>query len=603
MNKNDHVISYLDYYTNLKTSPQFALLLKGNWGCGKSNLVKRYIETKNEKDYILVSLYGLSSFSEIDETIFTQLHPVLGSKTMKLTGRVLKGLLKATIKVDLDGNGKEEGSVSPNLPDINLPDYLKKTDNKVLVFDDLERCALPIDAVLGYINQYVEVIGQKVIIVANEDEIIKTASSKYTLIREKVIGKSFMVNSDFEAAFFAFRNQIGNSEHKRILNEQSQVIGKIFNESGYDNLRHVRQTVLEYSQFLNCLSQNAIQKKELVSHLTELFFAISFELKKGELKDSEIYKFFRTDFLAGLKDDDPIKLLRNKYPVFNRYYHPVSDELLAKFFRNGIVDKEPLEQQISNSSYFQNANTPDSIKLWRYYELNDDEFEVIKERVLKKFEENTFDNQYELAHVVGILIALRQNKLLKLTYKEILSAAKKSCKHLGEQNRFAVNKFEFILGNSYAGLAFQSTSHPTFIEFNSFLNSSIEKHKDLKYKAEAVVLLGLLKTDFEQAWQKLIFMNNMESYYQVPIMKYFKAKEIYEVIVSLSNKDKTLFSQVIDERYKHTLFRDKLKEEKKVLVDLKKIIESERAKRKRKISGLLIERQLEPALETAIKLL
>lgn len=44
---------------------------------------------------------------------------------------------------------------------------------KKIIFDDLERCSIVIPNILGYINQFVENNGLKVIVIANEDEIIK----------------------------------------------------------------------------------------------------------------------------------------------------------------------------------------------------------------------------------------------------------------------------------------------------------------------------------------------------------------------------------------------------------------------------------------------
>ena len=43
----------------------------------------------------------------------------------------------------------------------------------VIVFDDLERCEMPISETLGYINDYVEHKNVKCVIVANEQEINK----------------------------------------------------------------------------------------------------------------------------------------------------------------------------------------------------------------------------------------------------------------------------------------------------------------------------------------------------------------------------------------------------------------------------------------------
>ena len=41
---NEHIISYIkDNYINSQMSPQFAVLVKGDWGCGKTFLVKKIL--------------------------------------------------------------------------------------------------------------------------------------------------------------------------------------------------------------------------------------------------------------------------------------------------------------------------------------------------------------------------------------------------------------------------------------------------------------------------------------------------------------------------------------------------------------------------------
>ncbi len=177
---NSHIEDYLDYYCGLSHSPGFALLLKGEWGCGKTWFINKYLKKLKQKKQksLYVSLYGMTSFSEIEDAFFQQLHPVLSSKGMAVTGKILKGVLKGTLKIDLDGDKKDDGSVTLGIPDINLPDYLKNTDKSILVFDDLERCQIGIGNLLGYINSFVEHQGLKVILVANEEKLLKNDKYK-----------------------------------------------------------------------------------------------------------------------------------------------------------------------------------------------------------------------------------------------------------------------------------------------------------------------------------------------------------------------------------------------------------------------------------------
>lgn len=70
---------------------------------------------------------------------------------------------------------------------VNRKIFFDKFKKPLYIFDDLERCDIPINKTLGYINQFVEHKGKKAIIIANEKEI--NDLDTYQRIREKLIGK------------------------------------------------------------------------------------------------------------------------------------------------------------------------------------------------------------------------------------------------------------------------------------------------------------------------------------------------------------------------------------------------------------------------------
>lgn len=195
---NSHIETYLDYYCRLSHAPGFAVLLKGQWGSGKTWFINKYRENRegqNQKCFY-VSLYGMTSCSEIEDAFFQQLHPILSSKGMAITSKILKGLVKGTLKIDLNDDRRNDGTLNVQIPEVNLPEYLKNADKRILIFDDLERCKIDLSNILGYINYFVEHQELKVILVANEDELLKNDS--YKVIKEKLIGKTFGVSLDFE---------------------------------------------------------------------------------------------------------------------------------------------------------------------------------------------------------------------------------------------------------------------------------------------------------------------------------------------------------------------------------------------------------------------
>lgn len=148
----------------------------------------------------------------------------------------------------MDDHKHNDVSISASIPDLKIPDYLKKLDGKTIVFDDLERCSIPIPQVLGYINQYVETCGLKVIIIANEDEIIRVDVSdnkedglkRYLTIKEKLIGKSFDVQMEAYYAATHFINALDDESCKSYLTENLGPLMLTFYDAGYRNLRNLK---------------------------------------------------------------------------------------------------------------------------------------------------------------------------------------------------------------------------------------------------------------------------------------------------------------------------------------------------------------------------
>ena len=267
-NPNQHITDFLNYYCKL-TSPQYAVMLKGKWGSGKTHFINKYKDVlkRNNKKFIYVSLYGVTSYDEIETKFLEVLHPKLYNKKTILAGKIAKGLLKATLKVDLDDDGKSDGSISGQVPSLNAGDLLN-TKDYILIFDDLERCSIKINDLLGYINYFVEHQEYKVILLANDE---KFKSEEYHEIKEKLIGKTFEVVSNTELAYDCFIKEIDNN---KIFLDYKENILRIYKQSNYNNLRVFRQVILDFDRFYNEILKQHSKKQNLISEFLDDFFKI-----------------------------------------------------------------------------------------------------------------------------------------------------------------------------------------------------------------------------------------------------------------------------------------------------------------------------------------
>ena len=181
---NAAIERFLVYYVAPDHPLDYAVLIGGPWGSGKTHLVKKFLAGTSVKP-LYVSLYGMTSVSQIEDEFYRQLHPVLSHPGMKLAGAVTRGLLKGAFKIDLNGDGKDDGTASPSVPELDLRTGLDDPRGRLLVFDDLERCRIPVGEVLGFINAYVEHEKLKAIIVANETKVME-GDETYLEIKEKL---------------------------------------------------------------------------------------------------------------------------------------------------------------------------------------------------------------------------------------------------------------------------------------------------------------------------------------------------------------------------------------------------------------------------------
>ena len=143
-----------------------AILIDGEWGSGKTFFVKDKIINKiADKQFIYVSLYGVKNTQDVTKQIYVLSNLDLKGKALHAGNTVLT-LFSSVFSFSANG-------LNIDLDSITTESFMKRIDisDKVLVFDDLERCYIPIGEILGYINTFVEHNHMKVIIIANQKEI------------------------------------------------------------------------------------------------------------------------------------------------------------------------------------------------------------------------------------------------------------------------------------------------------------------------------------------------------------------------------------------------------------------------------------------------
>lgn len=100
---NKHIENYLSLYCESSFPLNFSVLIKGEWGSGKTYFINKFIDDNEKKiKFIYVSLFGLSKVEEVNEKIFEAFHPILSSKQVKFLSSLAQGAIKFGLKVDLE---------------------------------------------------------------------------------------------------------------------------------------------------------------------------------------------------------------------------------------------------------------------------------------------------------------------------------------------------------------------------------------------------------------------------------------------------------------------------------------------------------------------
>ena len=181
------------------------ILINGSWGIGKTYFVKEYL--KNKKNIIYTQLFGIDSIENLKLNIYMQINKITGF--LKKANKELSGLnvsyLFASFSLPYF-----EGDINKSLT--------KKAQSKklIIVIDDLERKSanIPMEELLGIIEEFSKIENTYIIIIANENEIgniNEDDRNTYFSFKEKIIEKTFNITS---YSTDARRNIINNSLEK-----------------------------------------------------------------------------------------------------------------------------------------------------------------------------------------------------------------------------------------------------------------------------------------------------------------------------------------------------------------------------------------------------
>lgn len=557
---NNGIREYLDFYTKHQGHLEYAILLDGEWGAGKTYFIKNYIAKNDPKKFYFVSLYGLKDVEEIDKRFIQLSFPALENSAVKAVKEAFTAL--------------EYNGFSFDITRIKFENFLKRNKESIIVFDDLERCEISINTVLGYINHLVEHEGSKVIILAHEEKIIpdekepENKFAKYKEIKEKLIGRTFTISAELEPALNNFIESIQNAETKKALKDNINTITHIYNVIGYQNLRSLRQVTEEFGRLYELLPDKAKKNTDIIKEILNSLMIFLFEQRKGLIETEDLLKLSETSIYylssATKKKDEErsnIEKFFKKYSSRNFYELCPSDYCWFEFFKYGKISDNSLNESISNSKYYQNENMQDWVKLWRFHDIEEIEFIALYEKVKKRFLNEEFRDPGILKHIAGLLIYFSKEGLVKQPIAKVVTDIKKTLKKINDKNILIPKEIDFDRHNSFAGLGYFANDTKEFKEISTLLTSYVVLANEREYPNIAKKILGFLSSEPKKFREALSTNSENFKISNKPIFKYIDPKDFVDSYLKCPNNDKNLISYALKDRYDLSFHYPELLEE------------------------------------------
>jgi hypothetical protein len=551
---NENISQFLFNYVN-NPDPRYAVLLKGEWGVGKSFFIHNWIKKYSDKEYVLapiyVSLYGLAKTSEITNSIDRVIHPFLYSKPAQFAKKLLSFAGKVVLKTDLDlnkDNEKDDLTLSTTIDSLALlasKESNKDLGTKLLIFDDLERCSIEPYHLLGYINSFVEHGSCHVIIIGDETHIEK--EKDLYKIKEKTIGREFEIMPDLESAVDSFLE--ADIPIAEWVTRQKSFIIDCFNATKSKNLRILRQALYDFGVLYNEIDSILLEASEL--HMRTLlgsYIVIYTEYKSGERELLKNFKQNHINALIGNSDvQNKIQKLQVKYESLFRNYgiHVLQEEIIAKVVRTietGISLKEYVEndlRQIKGKVQIQD-------KLAEFRILSNKEFTQAYNELRDNIYSCNISNPYLLGRSIALFIYFDLKEIRPIT-KKLIRFIKKAirdyCESADSKDKLNKGRHSFISG--IKSFIDSSSSALSLDLVNSFIKLFDKKESELKNVLE-LTLLSLSDDTIDS----LIEFTELSEYDLSPIFTNIDHERVVNKILSLSNSALLKLSNFFSYHYK-----------------------------------------------------
>lgn len=606
---NEHIREYLDDYIEMISPPDFAVLIAGPWGSGKTWFINQYAASRSSKTrrFLCASLFGLSSVASIHTQLFLATKPKFRARGIQFTARILNEAARQGLKVDASGVATTAFDMFATRP------------SDVIVLDDLERCALSSIQLLGIINEFVEHRHLGVILLANEERLkalfAPEAQDEYMRQIEKVIGQRFTVTPDFDSALPCFLAKPALARVATVLTTCRDSIAAVFAGSGHGNLRALDKALWDYGRLYSLLPGDLRSNQELQRHLltNHLIYRLAVVCEGvspdalAQIPTASIAVHLRKD-----KGDDGMDPMVKAVAAILERHGELRPEIpllnpsdWTAMLRDGVLNRDSIVAALRSGPYAPEDAIPDWMKLWHYMQLSDEDFARVRASVVGDLRNSNLENVYVTLHVAGILIRLAEHSLIELSADEVERLATQCiAKCVAAEERPLANheRFSGEDWSSYRGLGYAAMDTPNMQRLIEHIYSARTTALQEGMPSVGGELMAVMASDATAFYRMVTLGNNGESiYYNVPIFTYIAPDQFVERLESLPPENRITVSSAFRARYRHLNATPELLREGEWLHSVCELLRERGAKSLVLLSAFFLrefaEKTLVPAIE------
>ena len=615
----NHIVKNIIAYLN-SSNTEGAFHVKGEWGSGKTYFFKEILPEKIKgqvnRIQVMISLFGLESVKEIP---FRLLNAYVNKKC-EIKGGISEDMDRGLDYLDMK-YGVDRKLFGLNLHDEDELIYkIIPKDEVYLCFDDVERFITKnnVTEILGVINNLVENLGYKVIVILNDhyhnnDKDTDFVKSQF---KEKVIGSAITFIPSIKDIYNSVAFKYGDEEFFAFM-KRDDIMGlflpqkrhKLYRK-GFENIRNIKFAMSNFygvfKHYRGSVSDSQTIKS--LKYYLAFIIGVSIEYKKDILTDSDCHGIdVDTEVLSlSLDDDDSLEkdvtelfdemastsdekekmvkeaqfnnLYRKRfYRVYAKDVNQTSvfhEELYNNITKGYPIDFGKLESNIESKLFAKdNEKYPGNLVVSQTLDgtIFNDSDEKIKEKMLILLDSVEAGNlQLCSAYVNAFSFLEMYRSVIGKNHEELLDIFKR-----GFSNYLSTHEIDSLESTSIEMVA-QSIPSQTK-EFYAFLQEELHKKWEAKQNEGIEEMIALFNSDVPSFCG--LFFQNVSGvttrYITDAVLQNIPEGAVEKRMHVLSPKDVHEFAKLVNERFApQDIYSFHLQKEKGFLDAMKRGIES-----------------------------